>query len=153
MRIQQVIDRQRMFEGFRTVPYVDTLGYASVGYGSRVYHGHPVTRQYPFIITKAEAVVMLKASILDSISVCHGIYPKWYDLTGIQREVLCHMAYQLGNKLKQFKKMNRCIDEGDTEGIAYQMGDSLWAKQTPRPAIACIDAIIHGEWQGRWARQ
>ena len=152
MRINQVVDRQRMFEGFKSVPYLDTLQNFSVGYGNRVYHGHPVTSQYPSVITKAEAVVMLKSSVLDSIEICHNIYHKWYDLTCINREVLTHMAYQLGYKLRQFKKMNQCISDGDTEGTAYQMGDSLWARQTPRPASACIDAIVNGEWQGRWAR-
>jgi len=151
MNIHNIIKRQKLFEGFKGLPYPCTEYTWTIGYGSTVLYGERVTEVTP-AISRAQAETALKAHLLDSIWICKQIYNlHWHILTGIQQEVLVHMAYQLGySGLLGFKRMNKAIFSNDITGWCMEMQDSLWWRQTPRPATACYKAIVHGDWQGEW---
>ena len=140
-----------MFEGFQSAPYLDTLGVWTIGYGATVWLGKRVTQATrPVSITEAQ--VGLKADVLDAITGCQRLYRGTFDhLSDVQQEVLVHMAFQLGtHKLSKFKRMNKAVKKDDKDAWVYEMQDSKWWHQTPRPAKALAAAISHGEWQGRW---
>lgn len=61
--------------------------------------------------------------------------------------VLIEMCYQMGLAgLLGFKMVIGCLQRGDYEGAAYQLGNSLWAKQTPNRAQRMIKQMQTGEW-------
>ena len=151
MRIKPTVERQKKFEGFSPTAYKCSRGVYTIGYGNTSWHGHPVSARTP-IVTKQEAEIALKASILDAITDCHTIYPNWRELSHVQQEVLVHMAYQLGGRgLRKFKQMNKAVAVQDLKSWAAEMQDSLWWDQTPRAAYVLHEAIRTGEFpQGRW---
>ena len=152
MRIRQILARQRMFEGWKPEVYQDIIGVWTIGYGATSIFGVQVTEDTP-PITSQQANTMIKADMLDAIIGCRAIYGKatWRKLSDVQQEVLVSMCYQLGQtKLSQFKRMKDAVFSGDTDKWVLEMKDSLWWRQTPRPANALADAIEHGDWQGAW---
>ena len=149
MNIGELITRACDFEGFRHIPYKDTADPPvwTHGFGATQYHGRAVTAWTP-PISKAEALVSMKASLLDSIATCHKIYPNWRALNDTQQEVLIHMAFQIGQSgLRRFKLMNKAVAKLDIDEWAKQMTESLWAKQTPRVYTACHNAILNSKWK------
>jgi len=150
MRISQVIKRQIDYEGFRPVAYKDTEGVWTIGYGATTHRGRPVNSFTP-MVSRAEALVSLKASVLDAIIMCHIIYPNWKELTDVQKEVLTHMAFQMGNRLRKFKLMNKAIAVLDMENWVAEMIDSDWYRKYPRVALPLVDAIRKDKWMDKAA--
>lgn len=151
MNIPNLVERQKLFEGFKPLPYKCTEDIWTVGYGSTVLYGERVTEFTP-TLSRPQAETALKAHLLDAFWSCKQIYGlHWHLLTGTQQEVLVHMAYQLGrNGLLGFKNMNKAIFSEDITEWCAEMQDSRWWRRTPRPATACYNAIVHGDWQGEW---
>jgi len=59
--------------------------------------------------------------------------PWWKNLSEKRQLVLASMAFQLGiSGLMGFPKFIGALRRGDYEDAAREMGDSLWAKQTPK---------------------
>lgn len=146
MNIKQLVARQCDWEGFRERPYKCSEGYWTVGYGSRRWHGMPVSKYYPSIVSKSDALVALKAHLLDSIGDAVRLYP-WEQLTPTQKEVLVHMVYQMGARgMNLWKRMNAAIDIGDMEAWVAEMIDSVWYRKYPRVAEPCVEAIRNDRW-------
>jgi GH24 family phage-related lysozyme (muramidase) len=152
MSLNRLIKRQCRFEGFSAIPYRCTEGYWTQGYGMRVWNGRRVNANSPKI-SKKEALVNLKASLIDSMLICEKLYKNYTALPQVQQDVLVHMAYQLGNRLAGFTELQKAIesDPPNLHWACIEMEDSRWFKQTPRVANACIDAIRANVWLGEWA--
>jgi len=110
-------------EGFVAEVYKDSLGYDTVGYGTKMP------------LSKDEAELILKHRLTQKIN--HIIEKKPIILTLPQEKqfVLFEMAYQLGvSGLLKFKKMWKSIESKDFKEASVEMLDSRWAKQTPNRA-------------------
>lgn len=109
-------------EGKRSKLYVDTVGKWSIGIGRNLTDvGLSEDEiQYLFANDKRRAyeiaVSATKKAVFDT-------------LTLSRQAVLCDMAFNLGEKLYQFKATLRDIERGDYKQAAYDMEHSLWASQ------------------------
>lgn len=129
-------------EGFRALPYKDTLGFNTVGYG------------FKLPLSKAEQEISLELGFNEiypmSQIVADAILKHRLDLTKETlkkqliwivdkppqiRDILTEMAYQLGvNGLVKFKKTLKLIEQNRYKEASKEMLNSLWAKQTPNRA-------------------
>ncbi len=107
-------------EGFSGLPYYDTEGYVTVGYG-RALTRNP--------LTQPEAEFLLHNDISKCVVDLTGL-PWFSKQTRGRKAALVNMRFNLGAKgFRGFKKMIAAIESKDYDEAAKQMLDSKWAKQ------------------------
>ena len=110
-------------EGFRGFQYNDTLGYPTIGFGTKLP------------LSKEEAELILKFRLEKMINLLEKTKPEVKDFPQSIKEVLYEMAYQMGvNGLLKFKKMFKALEEQDYKKASLEGLDSRWAEQTPNRA-------------------
>jgi len=125
-----MINSIKIEEGFSGLPYDDTEGILTIGYGTKL----------PLTEIEGEMLLRHRLSIIEaSLSTRQPIYNT---LPEEAKEVLLSMAYQLGvNGVLKFKRMWKNLKNYDYEAAAYEMLDSKWAIQTPNRANRLADRM------------
>lgn len=110
----------KFHEGFSGIPYKDTEGYWTIGYGHFLGTKKTLKR-----ISKEDAERLLDADLavaVDEVS----LFSFWDKLSDNQKNVLVDMAFNLGIfKLKSFKNMLKAAEVGDNREFRRQM---FWTK-------------------------
>lgn len=118
---EQLAESLIVDEGFSGVPYQDTVGKWTIGYG-RNLSDNP--------LTKAEAAMLLGADVGRAIADLDRRLPWWRNLDPVRQQVLANMAYNLGiTKLCGFVNTLAAMKAGDYAKAAQGMIDSRWARQ------------------------
>jgi lysozyme len=117
-------------EGFKGMPYQDTEGFDTIGYGTKLP------------ITEREAGLILKHRLMQSEK---QIDSKWLAYSRMPKDVqeMClEMVYQMGiGGFMKFKKMIQALEKGDYDK-AYDEGvDSKWYSQTPYRALKVLSIL------------
>ena len=116
-------------EGFRTKPYLDSLGISTIGHGLTY-----LTEKESSLIVLGR-LEYLEQRLEEQLNF-------WPALKDEVQEVLTEMAFQLGQRgLLNFKKMLFALSVNNVENAAAEMIDSKWANQTPTRAAA-LAAIV-----------
>ena len=130
MDYQEVKNRIKKHEGFKSEVYYDSLGKATIGYG------HLLTEDDDFI-----EGIQYDKSILDNLfdkDFNRAAYNAEQLLEGIDicdtaREVIVEMVFQLGiGGVSKFKKMFEALRNKNYNKAAEEMLDSQWRVQTPK---------------------
>lgn len=121
--MKKLIESIKHHEGFRGEVYKDTLGFDTVGYGTKMP------------LSKEEAEMILESRLKAKIKELETKEPFVNKLPLDKQEILAEMSYQLGvNGVLKFRKMWKALKEFDYETASKEGLDSLWAKQTPNRA-------------------
>ncbi len=121
--MNELINSIKEHEGFVSDVYKDSLGFDTVGYGTKMP------------LSKTEAELILKHRLNEKIESIIEKKPIILTLPQDKQFVLFEMAYQLGTcGLLKFKKMWKAIEEKDYTEASVEMLDSRWANQTPSRA-------------------
>jgi len=109
-------------EGFKGMPYVDTKGFLTVGYGTKL----PLT-EYEATMLLEYRFEKIKRELEAELSFLNIEQEAW--------DILYLMAYQLGvNGVLNFKKMIEALQKQDYVEASIQMRDSRWYNQTQNRA-------------------
>lgn len=110
-------------EGFRGLPYDDSLGIPTIGYGTKLP------------LSKAEADMLLRMRLHDFKEEIIKKFP-WLKMKPSEiQEIVFEMAYQMGvPKLSKFVKTLAFIKAGEYQKASVEALDSVWARQTPKRA-------------------
>lgn len=133
-----IYDQLKRDEGFRSKPYLDTVGKATIGYGRNLEAKG---------ITEAEAFQMLNDDVAEVIGelTLHG-YP--LEENNPRYWVLVNMAFNLGVQgLLAFKLMLAAYKNGDFVLAAKEMMDSRWSHQVGPRAHRLAVQMETGVWQ------
>jgi lysozyme len=136
-----LLDYYYLHEGLRLKPYLDTVGVLTIGVGRNLEDKG---------ISESEAMLMLDHDIDDAILDVQAVTgrPTFLKLNGPRRAVLINMAFNLGRtRLRSFKNMLRCVEQGDFEGAAREMLDSKWAVQVGQRAVELADIMRTGHYE------
>jgi len=118
--------RVKQAEGFRRMPYRDTVGVETIGYGCAISIGWP----------EPLAAAICKLQLEMAEAECAANIIGWLDLDPIRQSVLIEMAFNLGYaKLSQFHDLMRAIQNKDWKAAADAMLDSRWAMQVKGRAV------------------
>ena len=116
-------------EGLKLKPYKDTVGKLTIGVGRNLEDVG---------ISEDEAMYLLENDIKRAEKVaaeCCAEHEVLFEtLPEDAKLVLVDMAFNLGYKLKGFKKMFAALARGDFEEAAKEMLDSRWARQVGKRA-------------------
>tara|TARA_Y100000996_G_scaffold375553_1_gene326397 strand:- start:190 stop:639 length:450 start_codon:yes stop_codon:yes gene_type:complete len=132
-------------EGFRNKPYLDTLGYSTIGYGHLITNKEKKMLKGKFskkFLTELFDKDFKKALFSYKKNFNHKKHSK--DI----KEVLIEMIFQLGiKKQKKFVKMNSHIQNNNMFLAALEMKNSLWYKQTPKRVDGLIKLLLKKEYE------
>ena len=125
--MDSLVEQLKRHEGFRSKPYIDSVGKVTIGYGRNLDDVG---------LSRKEAVDLLyndislaRNAVLTNISVARR-------LNSARLDALTNMAFNLGiTRLLKFRKFLAALDLGDFVEAEVQMLDSLWAKQVGSRAI------------------
>lgn len=121
--MKNLIEDIKANEGFRGEVYKDTLGFDTIGYGTKLP------------LNKEESKLLLEYRLKQKIKELESKEPFLNKLPLAKQEVLIEMSYQMGvNGVLKFKKMWVALKSGDYTEASKQMLDSRWAVQTPNRA-------------------
>lgn len=129
-------------EGFRASPYMDTMGVATIGHGRTSYaSGEKVSLSDP-AVTIEQAGEWLRSDMVEAIKLVQSMYTDFEDLPSLIQMVLANMAFNLGFKLQQFKRMNAAIDMRDWRDMADEMKNSRWYGQVGQRAERLLQKVL-----------
>lgn len=121
-------------EGFRSNIYTDTTGNRTIGYGLNLEY-----------MSQERALAFLKFEVDRIREELPYRIPVFNSLSGNRQDVLIDMAYNLGIEgLLKFKKVLAAITEGNYSRAAYEMSNSLWAKQVGRRSEKLAEMMVKG---------
>lgn len=127
--LEQMIERH---EGYRSTPYIDSLGVQTIGIGHNLHK--PLTR--------AAIMQILRDDLAEAINDCVHAFPWYADLSEPRQRVIVNMCFNLGlPKLQKFTKFLKAMELGNYETAANEMLDSLWRKQVGHRAIELAEMI------------
>lgn len=111
----------RRHEGFRKLPYTDTTGNLTIGYGRNLSSVG---------ISQSEAEILLSDDITNATMELYKFLPLSRDLDDVRKAVLIEFTFNLGiAKVMQFRGMIKALTDKNYVNAAQHMRDSLWAKQ------------------------
>jgi len=128
-------------EGYRAKPYLDSLGFPTVGIGKRIGPKGADLSNYQFTVSKSIAYAWLEEEVEVVESQLNKLI--WFNnLNDDRKMVLLSMGYQLGvTGLLKFKRMIAAIEHNNWSSAAREAKDSLWYKQTKNRAGRHVSVI------------
>lgn len=127
------------------VPYLDSQGYLTIGYG------HLIDSRHGGGINDAAADFLLTNDIKEKYNQLSSRFI-WFDsLNEPRKAALINMAFQMGvDGIAGFHNMINSIAAQDFEAAKRDGLDSLWAKkQTPQRALRVMNQLASGEFEAR----
>jgi len=123
-------------EGFRSKPYLDTVGKLTIGWGRNIEDNG---------ISREEAELMLGNDITEVIKQCTEEFEWYARLNEARKIVILNMVFNLGiGNFKKFKKTIAYIECENYEQAAIEMLDSLWSKQVGSRAVRLSKIMQQG---------
>ena len=136
--MNRLIQQLKRHEGFRGMPYLDTEGELTIGYG-RNLEARPLTED--------EATYLLVSDLPRYEARLLAIRPLVASLDPVRRAALLNMAYNLGTRgLRKFRRMWTAIEQSDWERAADEAMDSRWARQVKGRAHDIAYMLRTGQW-------
>ena len=132
MTYDELAGSVKLSEGFKDHVYMDTEGFATIGWG------HKVTPDDSFeegkTYTKEELQTVFDKDLSRAIAQAKQLMTQnnIEDLPETVQHVLSEMCFQLGQTgVSKFKNMWKCLQDRNFEGASLEMLDSRWNRQTP----------------------
>ena len=95
------------------------------------------------MISLEQAGKWLSKDIENALKIC-GQIPSFFEINEARRYVLISMSFNLGSRIKSFKKMLLALENGDYELASREMLDSKWAKQVKTRAKKLSEIMRKG---------
>lgn len=128
--MRELLEEIKVNEGFVGTVYKDTLGFDTIGYGTKLP------------LSKDEAEVVAEMRLKAKIKELEAKEPFVNKLPLDKQAVVIEMSYQMGvNGVLKFKKMWKALKEGDYETASKEMLDSRWYVQTPNRATGLSEKM------------
>ncbi len=121
--ISDLLDDLKEDEGFRALPYEDTVGVLTVGYGHNL--------EEP--LSQYGATALLRDDIRDAIRDVISIFPEFYSYSSTRKRALVNLMFNIGKtRFRGFKKMIAAIHNDDWALASAEAKDSKWYTQVGR---------------------
>ncbi len=125
-----IVEKIKKHEGFRGMPYNDTLGYPTIGYGTKL----PIDEE--------EAELLLEKRLNDVRRELESRVDFFDNLPETIQTVLLDMAYNMGvPRLFTFRRMWEAVRDRNWGKMADEMVDSLWYRQVGRRAEELVRMV------------
>lgn len=117
-------------EGYVDKIYLDSLGYRTFGIGHLVKESDPENKlEVGTSIDKSRIDSAFIEDFNEAAATTKNIYPKCDTWPSAVKEVMVNMAFNLGGRLRQFKKLEQALNARDWNTAADEMMNSKWYGQ------------------------
>jgi hypothetical protein len=127
-------------EGFGAAPYLDSLGFATIGYG------HLIKAEEKNLLHEKISKKNLLEIFIKDFNKALKDYEKFYKKNEYSqniKQVLIEMIFQLGiDRQREFIKMNGYLEKKQLFMASLEMKNSLWYKQTPKRVDGLIAFLL-----------
>lgn len=131
------LDQLKRDEGRRPIPYQDSRGIWTVGYGHNLTSG---------ALSEAAISQILADDLLIADTACRTL-PVWSGLSEVRQGVLLNMVFNLGLAgFMRFRKLYAALESEDYPQAAAEMLDSAWAKQVGARAGRLAKQMTEDVW-------
>ena len=125
---EEVKEEIKACEGYVNKIYKCTEGFDTI------FYGHKITPEddyeHGIEYTKAEGEAVFEKDFQRTLDAAERLIAD-RPINNTAKEVIINMVYQIGEGgVSKFKNMFKALDNEDYGEAAFQMLDSLWAKQT-----------------------
>lgn len=128
----------RQFEGFAPLPYKDSTGHLTVGYG----HNLDVP------LSKQGALKLLELDVRTARENVARVFTWFEKLNEVRQFVLVDMCFNMGlKKLSTFKKFLAALEVKNYDLAAQEMLNSRWALQVGRRARILAEMMKIGAYK------
>ena len=125
-----------LHEGYRSKPYVDTVGKITIGVGFNLDDNGLPSK----IIEE-----LLDMTMKEAIENAQSFIRNFDDLSDNRKAVLANMAFNLGlNRFRGFKRLRTAVETSQFDLAAMEMLNSHWAKQVGQRATYLADKMKQG---------
>ena len=138
MDIEKLKEELIRDEGLRLEVYKDSLGFWTIGVGHLLGETPRMSR-----ITLPEAHALLEADIKAAEMTARRLAGS-VEQDEVRWRVLVNMAFNLGEKLGQFKRFLGALSVADWPNASAYMLQSLWAKQVGARAVRLSNMMKTG---------
>lgn len=133
-----LLEQLKRDEGCRLMPYRDSLGFLTIGYG-RCLDRVGISQDEADLLLAHDAKVAEDAVAVNLIGLDH--------LDEARHAVLVNMTFNLGiGGLLQFRRFLAAVRAGDWPRAANEMRGSRWAEQVGPRAQRLATQMETGEW-------
>lgn len=130
-----LLESIRKHEGLSLLPYEDTEGHLTIGFGHNLDNG----------ITIQQAYLLLESDLEICMAELDKGFPGWREHPEHVQNVLIEMQFNLGRpRLSGFKKMWAALKNDDYETAAKEMLTSKWAEQVGHRAVTLSKQMAEG---------
>ena len=127
---ETLYQRIRRHEGCNLIPYKDTEGFWTIGWGHRLKSDEYF--KYREGITQAQADNIFEEDLAHAVRLASAGLRCYQSLCKPRQDVLSEMVFQLGYlAVCKFKNVLLALDLREYNKAADEMLNSLWHKQTP----------------------
>lgn len=129
----------KQFEGYSATPYLDSVGVATIGWGTTVYpDGHSVTMADPAITQDyaEECLTFEMSEKSDALSDCLTAMPSLH-----QAAAMLSLAYNIGQQAFATSTVLRDFNAGDIQGAANAF--LLWDKGHVNGQLVVIPGLLN----------
>ena len=138
----QLIKMIKRHEGLNLMPYNDTVGELTIGYGHNL-DANGITVDIAELLLEKDIEIAINE--LQKIFIVNHRPNKKFYLNRTRENVLINMSFNLGyNGLLGFKRMWEALKAGDFDKAAVEMLDSKWARQVGNRAIELAELMKKG---------
>ena len=125
-----------LHEGYRSKPYVDTVGKITIGVGYNLDDNGLPSK----IIEE-----LLDMTMTEAIENAQSFIRNFDDLSDNRKAVLANMAFNLGlNRFRGFKRLRTAVETSQFDLAAMEMLNSHWAKQVGQRATYLAEKMKNG---------
>jgi lysozyme len=130
-------------EGQRLEPYQDSLGNWTIGVG-HLLNGGPHER-----ITVERSHELFFEDVSKAEAECWRVFPWFGGLDQVRQDALINLMFNMGaTRLLGFKRTLAAIERGDWIGAAFELSNSLWARQVQKTRKDDLcNALEFGTWR------
>jgi len=131
IKLRELLEKH---EGYRNMPYVDSVGKTTIGIGHNLtdlgLSDDVIERQYSIDVGNA-------------IDDCTKLINDFFGHPELVQVVICNMMFNLGyNRLKKFHKFIAALERHDYRLASIEMLDSKWADQVGNRAIELSEIMV-----------
>ena len=138
LRTQLIRDEGSRQEGGRHMPYRDSLGFLTIGFGRCLDR---------IGLSEAEAELLLDNDIKVAEAAVAANVAGIETLDEVRRAVIVNMAFNVGlTGLLGFRRFLGAVRAGDWESAALEMRDSRWREQVGDRAERLAEQMATGRW-------
>jgi lysozyme len=131
------------FEGLKYIVYSDTLGLKTCGIGHLLTpaDGHYELGQS---VTQEQIDKWYASDIIAAITIAKKCINNYDSLDDVRQRILVNLAFNMGNKLLQFKNTLKAVQNRQFGVAAEGLRNSKWFTQVGKRGPAMADAMALG---------